>query len=83
MPDLQQHAVTFAGTTTLTVPHFTVAARVTNSQTGALIADLTGANAIDFVVRVQGWTQAQHQALVQQLAPLILQIAAGTIPPLA
>ncbi len=74
--------MTFVATTSLTVPHFTVSARVVDSQTGALIADLTGANAIDFAVRVATWTVAQHQALVRQLAPLILQIAAGVTPPL-
>lgn len=81
--DMQQHQVTFVATVSLTVPHFSVAARIVDSQTGALIADLTGANAIDFAVRVQGWNIAQHQALAQRLAQLILGIAAGQINPLA
>lgn len=75
MPDISVRNLNYLGNVTVTVPHFSLEFKfVQKNQT---VADLTGANAIDFTVRVQGWTVQQHKDLVEDVADLIAQKIAG------
>ena len=49
MPDLQNFSVTRGGTVSLpNVPTWTIAFKVCDSKTGAVLRDFTGANAFSF-----------------------------------
>jgi len=48
MPDLQNFSITALTNATVNVPRFRIECQITDSQTGAVLQDLTGANAIIF-----------------------------------
>ena len=79
MPDLQNFVIAGQPDFNPGVPIARVkfSCQVTNSQTGAVELDLTGANAVDFVFRVQGFTQAQHKKLANFIAHKIIAMKAG------
>jgi hypothetical protein len=67
MPDLQQFSVTRAGTVSLpNVPTWTVSFQVTNSKTGAVIRDFTGANAFSFPQVFAQFSAADQDDLVSR-----------------
>jgi hypothetical protein len=75
MPDITVRRLNYLGNATVTVPHFSLEFKFMHKD--QTVADLTGANAIDFTVRVQGWTLQQHQDLVEDVADLIARKIAG------
>ena len=65
MPDLQNFAVTRNGTATLTnAPRWTISGQVTNSKTGTVIRDFTGANALSFPQVFAQFSAADQDDLV-------------------
>lgn len=65
--DLQQFSITRAGTANLTVPVWTIAGKVTNSKTGAVIRDFTGANVVSFPQVIGQLSAEQQDAFVQKV----------------
>jgi hypothetical protein len=59
------------------IPIIRAQGQVRNSQTGALIQDFTGANSIDFALRVQGLNTAQHRELAELVAQTIMRRLVG------
>jgi len=77
MPDLQRFRLTARPDSSLTVAVIRCEAQVTDSRTGAVIADYTGANSIDFALRVPGFTAAEHKLLAERIADWIIKHKAG------
>lgn len=79
MADLQNYALTFPGSTqNLTaMPRITVSARVTDSSTGALIADFTGANSFDLLPEIKNRTAAQQLQIADAIAVMMIYMKAG------
>lgn len=77
MPDLTNYKVTAQADASLTVARVNVEAKVIDDTTRAVIADFTGANAIQFAVRVPGWTAIQHRELVEEIAHWLIRKKAG------
>jgi hypothetical protein len=79
MPDLQNFDVSpLAGT--VNMPRFAIECRITDSATGAVIADFTGANAIVFPNELTGWTAAERRQFVRIIARhLIRKRVQGTL----
>ena len=67
MSDLQSFSVTRNGTVNLTVPQWTVAFQVTDSQTGAVQFDRTGVNALSFPQVLGQLTAAQQDEFVNRV----------------
>ena len=67
MPDLANFSVT--RTTPLTInnaPRWIISGQITNSKTGAVIRDFTGANAVTFPQILGNFSQAKQDELVNQ-----------------
>lgn len=77
MPDFQQFRLAAQADSNLTVARITIEGQITDSKTGAVLFDFTGANAVVFALRVQGFTVAQHRQLAEQVAQDILRMKAG------
>jgi hypothetical protein len=77
MADFRNFQLTAQADASLTVARINIEATVVDSTTGAVIADFTGANAVQFAIRVPGFTAAQHRAIAEQLARDILHMKAG------
>lgn len=78
MPDFQQVTVTPMGLIAgLTVHSFSVSLQVTDSQTGALIHDFTGVNAIQFPQCLTNMTATQRAHLMRTLANDLILMLAG------
>ena len=77
MPDLQQFTITSLSSANVNVPRARIEARVVDSQTGALIADLTGANAITFPGVLTQLTVDQRRELIELVATWLIQVRAG------
>ena len=72
MAVLQEYAVTPNGTVTVTAfPRYQIAAKVYDDH-GALLADLTGANALQFPAVVKT-ILAGHPELVEEFTQLVAQ----------
>lgn len=76
MPDIQQFSLSARTDANVNVARVTVAARVV-ADTGATLADFTGANAFDFALRVPGFTAAQHRELAEEVAHWLIRKKAG------
>jgi hypothetical protein len=75
MPDYQNVVITRRANRQITVPDYTVSLLVTDSQTGAVLHDFTGANTID-LWNYLGTLSVQQQGLViQAMVNTCLQIA--------
>lgn len=75
MPDLQEFSVAPNGTATLNnFPRFTISAKITDSKTGAVLFDFTGANAIQFPGDLPTIlnTAAERRAFVETIAHFLL-----------
>jgi hypothetical protein len=59
------------------IPIIRIRAKVHDSNTGEELQDFTGANAIRFALRVDGFSLAQHRALADDVAAKILRILRG------
>lgn len=77
MADLQALSVTALGSASVNVPRATISALVTDSQTGAILADFTGANAIAFPAVLAQLTAAQRRDLIDLVVPWLVRTRAG------
>lgn len=77
MPDLQDFRILNRAGVTVNVPRFTIEAKIVDSQTGAVLADFTGLNAVEFPVVLTLLTPTQRRDLIEQLAQQILYMRAG------
>jgi hypothetical protein len=77
MPDILRYQLTGQTDVTLSVARIQVEGELRDSQTGAVIQDFTGPNAILFALRVQGFTGQQYRYLTDQIAATILRMKAG------
>lgn len=77
MPDLQQFSLTAQADASLTVARLTISGQVTDSATGAVLVDFTGANAVVFALRVPGFSAAEHRQLAALVGQRILMYKAG------
>lgn len=75
MPDLQQFSVTPQSAAQVSVPRAVIAAQVVES--GAVIADFTGANAIQFPAVIKDLTAAQLAELIDIVASWLVLRRAG------
>ncbi len=73
MPDYQQFSVTRIAPAAMTVPRWQIELKVTNSQTGAVIRDFTGANAIIFPNVLGTYTNAQQDRLVELIVTYMIE----------
>lgn len=67
MPDLKNLTITAGGTVTPTLQQFTVSVQVTNSQTGAVLADFTGANVLVWPNVLATLTVTQRRELIERV----------------
>lgn len=79
MPDLQQFSITPQASASVTVPRALIAAKVTDSQTGATLADFTGANALQFPAVIATLTAADRLELAQLVADWLIKKKAGLL----
>lgn len=77
MPDLQNFTVTAQAAANINVPRFTISCTVTDSQTGAVLADFTGANAITFPGVLTTLTAQQRRDLLDLIVTKIIFQKAG------
>ena len=77
MPDLQNFRITPLAAASVNVPRATIEGQICDSTTGAVLADLTGANAISFPACLKDLTADQRHELVQLIASWLLMVKAG------
>ena len=78
MPDLQNYSVVRTGNTiNANIPEFAISGQVCDSQSGAVLADFSGANTIRFPQVWATLTQAQRQALVETIARDLIRVVTG------
>jgi len=79
MPDLQNFSITALTNATVNVPRFRIECQITDSQTGAVLQDLTGANAIIFPTDLGTLfpTAAEKREFIDQLAHYLVRRKAG------
>jgi hypothetical protein len=77
--DLQEHVITVKANKNpaAAVACVEFAAKVYDDDGKTLLADFTGANAIEFLFRVKGFTVAQHKQLAEKVGVLILRMQVG------
>lgn len=79
MPDINLQKFKITGqadaNVAFTVARVLVEAEVWDGDT--LLADYTGANAVQFAFRVQGMSVAKHKQLADDIALLIIRMKAG------
>lgn len=75
MPDLQNFSVTAASAVNVNVPRFTISCQVVQGAT--VLADFTGANAIQFPSVLSTLSAAQRRELVDLIANTIVYQKAG------
>ena len=71
--DLQQFSVTRISAAQLTVPRWTVAFQVTNSTTGEVLHDYTGANTVTFPTILGQLTNAQQDEFVEMVMAWLIR----------
>jgi len=74
MPDLQQFSVVRGTNKSLTVPTWSIEFQVCNSETGAVISDHTGANAIAFPQVLGQMSDEAQDELVRRLVMHLLEL---------
>lgn len=79
MPDLQNFSVTTRARARITVPRATISAQVTDSDTGAVLQDFTGANALLFPEVIDTLTTEESDAFLTYIAFWLIQKKAGMI----
>lgn len=73
MPDIQNFAITRLAPASLTVPRWQLSGQVTDSKTGAVLADFTGANVVNFPGILGTLTNAQQDELVNLIVTWLVQ----------
>ncbi len=77
MPDLQNFSITPMAAANINVPRATIEAQITDSQTGVVLADFTGVNALTFPGVLTTLTAAQRRDLIDLIATRIIFMKAG------
>lgn len=79
MADLQNFSITPLANASVTVPRFRIECTITDSQTGAVLQDFTGANAINFPADLGSIfpTAAEKREFIDQLAHYLVRKKAG------
>jgi hypothetical protein len=77
MPDLQNYSITKSGSKSVSLPIYTISGMVNDSQTGALLADFSGAKSIVFPDVWATLTVAQRDDLIASMARTFVQIKTG------
>jgi len=79
MPDLQNFLITALTNATVNVPRFRIECQITDSQTGVVLQDLTGANAIVFPTDLGTLfpTAEEKRQFIDQLAHYLVRRKAG------
>ena len=75
MPDLQNFSITAASAVNVNVPRFTIQCQVVQGTN--ILADFTGANAIQFPSVLSTLSAAQRRELVDLIANTIIYQKAG------
>ena len=74
MPDLMNFSVTRIAAATMTVPRWTIAGQIVDSQTQqTVLQDFTGPNAVVFPTVLGNLTNGQQDTLVSHLVLELLQ----------
>lgn len=68
MPDLQNFSIVKINNANINSPRYTIACTVNNSNTGALIRDFTGANALTFPTVLGNLTEAERVEMIELIA---------------
>lgn len=77
MPDLQNFSRTFLGASNVNVPRVQISAQITDSTTGAVLADFTGANVIIFPAVLSTLSAAQRQKIADMIATTLVLMRGG------
>lgn len=79
MPDMQDFLITSMTSANVNVPRFRIECQITDSQTGAVLQDLTGANAIVFPTDLGAIfpTAAEKREFIDTLAHYLVRKKAG------
>lgn len=79
MPDLQNFQITPLANASVNVPRFRIECVITDSQTGAVLQDLTGANAIIFPndLGTLFTTTEERREFVRDLARILIRQKTG------
>ncbi len=77
MPDLSNFVITPLAAANVNVPRATISCVVKNSQTGAIIADFTGANEISFPGVITTLTGPERLELAKMVATWLVFKKAG------
>lgn len=77
MPDFQSISITDLADASVTVPRFQVSCQVKDSQTGAILSDFTGANALTFPNALGTLTAQQKRSLLRGLVRRMILMKAG------
>ena len=79
MPDLQNFSITTQSATNVNMPRFRIECQVCDSQTGAVLQDLTGANAIIFPHDMPSLftTTEERREFVRDLARILIRQKTG------
>jgi hypothetical protein len=76
--DIINHSLTAKSNSNITVAVITIQGQIVDSSDQSkVIADFTGANAIDFALRVPGFSVADHKELADRIAQFIMRRKAG------
>ena len=79
MPDYQNYKLTALASANVNVPRVQIEAVVTDSSTGATIADFTGAGALVFPAVIATLTAQQKLDLAELIARYLLNVKAGVL----
>ena len=78
MADLQEFSVTRNGNVNVgSTSRYDISARITDSDTGAIIQDYTGANILIWPTVLATLTEAQREVFIRDSAILIVHLKAG------
>lgn len=75
--DFQQFSITRLAAAQLTVPRWSIALQVTDSQTGALVKDFTGANAVVFPNVLGQLSNTEQDEMVAMIVNWLIQRRIG------
>lgn len=75
--DLQEYTITRISAAQMTVPRWTVSFHVTDSDTGEVVFDRTGANAITFPTILGQLTNAQQDEFVAHVMAWLIRKRLG------
>ena len=78
MPDFQNFQVEMTPDSSPAAGYrFRVSLRVTDGKTGATIADFTGTNSVNVLLRVDGLSVPQHKRLAEYIAYKVMGMRLG------